>query len=420
MFQTLKNAWAIEDIRKKILYTLAILLFIRVGTAIPIPGIDYSYVNQMISGNNILGYLSLISGGSYGSYTLFALGIGPYITASIIFNLLQYAIPSLQRLAKEGEEGRKKIAQYTRRFTVGLAVFQAMAIILTMGTSALTTTHWFNYAIVLMTLTAGAVLVMWLGERITEKGIGNGISLVIFAGIVAKVPAQIYNVIENAVLDPNQIWVIPVFAIVILVIIVGVTYVDLGERRIQVQYAKRVVGRKMYGGQSTHIPIKVNSTGVLPLIFAMTILIFPGMIGQLWPDSGFTQWYSSWSSSGNPVYLLILALLIVFFTYFYATIQFNPIDISKNMQQNGGFIPGIRPGKPTSDYLAKISSRITLFGAIFLAVIAIVPTLITSTIGVSMMFGATSILILVSVALETNKQLDTQMLMRSYKGFLNK
>lgn len=420
MFQTLKNAWAIEDIRKKILYTLAILLFIRVGTAIPIPGIDYSYVNQMISGNNILGYLSLISGGSYGSYTLFALGIGPYITASIIFNLLQYAIPSLQRLAKEGEEGRKKIAQYTRRFTVGLAAFQAMAIILTMGTGALTTTHWFNYAIVLMTLTAGAMLVMWLGERITEKGIGNGISLVIFAGIVAKVPAQIYNVIENAILDPNQIWVIPVFAIVILVIIVGVTYVDLGERRIQVQYAKRVVGRKMYGGQSTHIPIKVNSTGVLPLIFAMTILIFPGMIGQLWPDSGFTQWYSSWSSSGNPVYLLILALLIVFFTYFYATIQFNPIDISKNMQQNGGFIPGIRPGKPTSDYLAKISSRITLFGAIFLAVIAIVPTLITSTIGVSMMFGATSILILVSVALETNKQLDTQMLMRSYKGFLNK
>ena len=418
MFQTLKNAWAIEELRRKILYTLLILFIVRLGCYIPIPGVDVAYVAEQIGASGILGFMSMITGGALGNFTLFALGIGPYITASIIMNLLQVAIPALERLAKEGEEGRRKIAQYTRRFTVVLAFVQAIAIILSLGPKAVTTTNWFNYLTIGLCLTAGAIIVMWLGERITEKGIGNGISLIIFTGIVARVPMQIIALVETAVIDATMIWTIPAFAAFVLVIITGVTFVDLGERRIPVQYAKRVVGRKMYGGQSTHIPMKVNATGVLPLIFAMTLLQFPGMIAGFWPESGFNIWYQAWMGPGTPINLVLMALLIVFFTYFYTTISFNPVEISKNMQQNGGFIPGIRPGKPTSDHLAKISSRITMFGAIFLAVIAVIPSMISSFLGIQIIFGATSVLILVSVALETNKQLDAQMLMRSYKGFL--
>ena len=418
MFQTLKNAWAIEELRRKIIYTLLILFIVRLGCYIPIPGVDVAYVAEQIGASGILGFMSMITGGALGNFTLFALGIGPYITASIIMNLLQVAIPALERLAKEGEEGRRKIAQYTRRFTVVLAFVQAIAIILSLGPKAVTTTNWFNYLTIGLCLTAGAIIVMWLGERITEKGIGNGISLVIFTGIVARVPMQIIALVETAVIDATMIWTIPAFAAFVLVIITGVTFVDLGERRIPVQYAKRVVGRKMYGGQSTHIPMKVNATGVLPLIFAMTLLQFPGMIAGFWPESGFNIWYQAWMGPGTPINLVLMALLIVFFTYFYTTISFNPVEISKNMQQNGGFIPGIRPGKPTSDHLAKISSRITMFGAIFLAVIAVIPSMISSFLGIQIIFGATSVLILVSVALETNKQLDAQMLMRSYKGFL--
>ncbi|NLT16212.1 MAG: preprotein translocase subunit SecY [Clostridiales bacterium] len=418
MFQTLKNAWAIEELRRKILYTLLILFIVRLGCYIPIPGVDVAYVAEQIGASGILGFMSMITGGALGNFTLFALGIGPYITASIIMNLLQVAIPALERLAKEGEEGRRKIAQYTRRFTVVLAFIQAIAIILSLGPKAVTTTNWFNYLTIGLCLTAGAMIVMWLGERITEKGIGNGISLIIFTGIVARVPMQIIALVETAVIDATMIWTIPAFAAFVLVIITGVTFVDLGERRIPVQYAKRVVGRKMYGGQSTHIPMKVNATGVLPLIFAMTLLQFPGMIAGFWPESGFNIWYQAWMGPGTPINLVLMALLIVFFTYFYTTISFNPVEISKNMQQNGGFIPGIRPGKPTSDHLAKISSRITMFGAIFLAVIAVIPSMISSLLGIQIIFGATSVLILVSVALETNKQLDAQMLMRSYKGFL--
>ncbi len=418
MFQTLKNAWAIEELRRKIIYTLLILFIVRLGCYIPIPGVDVAYVAEQIGASGILGFMSMITGGALGNFTLFALGIGPYITASIIMNLLQVAIPALERLAKEGEEGRRKIAQYTRRFTVVLAFIQAIAIILSLGPKAVTTTNWFNYLTIGLCLTAGAMIVMWLGERITEKGIGNGISLIIFTGIVARVPMQIIALVETAVIDATMIWTIPAFAAFVLVIITGVTFVDLGERRIPVQYAKRVVGRKMYGGQSTHIPMKVNATGVLPLIFAMTLLQFPGMIAGFWPESGFNIWYQAWMGPGTPINLVLMALLIVFFTYFYTTISFNPVEISKNMQQNGGFIPGIRPGKPTSDHLAKISSRITMFGAIFLAVIAVIPSMISSLLGIQIIFGATSVLILVSVALETNKQLDAQMLMRSYKGFL--
>ncbi|MFZ5975376.1 MAG: preprotein translocase subunit SecY [Bacillota bacterium] len=418
MFQTLKNAWAIEEIRRKILYTLLILFIVRLGCYVPVPGVDVEFVSKQVANSGILGFMNMISGGAIGYFTLFALGVGPYITASIIMNLLQVAIPALERLTKEGEEGRRKIAQYTRRFTVVLAFAQAMAIILSLGPDAVTTTHWFNYVTIGILLTAGALIVMWMGERITEKGIGNGISLIIFTGIVARVPQQIITLVSNATMDATLIWTIPAFAVVILLIITGVTFIDLGERRIPVQYAKRVVGRKMYGGQSTHIPIKVNSSGVLPLIFAMTLIQFPGMIAQFWPNSGFYNWYNTWMGSSSPIYLTLLALLIVFFTYFYTTISFNPVEISKNMQQNGGFIPGIRPGKPTSDHLAKISSRITLFGAIFLAVIAVIPAMISGFLGIKLVFGATSVLIMVSVALETNRQLDAQMLMRSYKGFL--
>ena len=418
MFKTLGNAWKVADIRKKILYTLLMLLIYRIGIVIPAPGVNVAYIADQVNNYTALGFLNMLSGGGLESMSIFALGISPYLNASIIMNLLTVAIPALERMAKEEEGGQKKISAITRIVSVGLAIVQAVGILLGMGANAVQSTDLFNYITIVLCLTAGTAFIMWLGERINEKGIGNGISLIIFVGIVADLPGQVIGLLTGVFSGQTSVWVLVGYALFAAVTITAITFVDMGERRIPVQYAKRVVGRKMFGGQSTFIPMKVNQSGVMPLIFAMTFVQFPGMIAQFWPNSGFYQWYSKFLGTGSWLYAIVYALLIMFFTYFYSQIAFNPIDVSKNMQQYGGFIPGIRPGKPTSDYLASILSRLTLFGALFLAVVAAVPTLFSNLLGATSAFGATSLLIMVSVALETAKTLEAQMMMRHYKGFL--
>ena len=419
MFKVLGNAWKIADLRKKILYTLFILLIYRVGCYVPVPGVNVGYIADQVNNYSVLGFLNMFSGGSLSNMTVFALGITPYINASIIMNLLTIAIPALERMSKEGEDGRKKIASITRYAAVGLGLIQAVGIILSLGPSAVESTDVFNYITIVLCLTAGTALIMWLGERINEKGVGNGISLIIFISIISRLPAEAIQMVTNVGAGNMSAWALIAIVVVALVIITGITFVDMGERRVPVQYAKRVVGRKQYGGQSTFIPMKVNQSGVLPLIFAMTFIQFPAMITQIAaPNSDFYIWYNTYLGSGTAVYAIVYALLILFFTYFYSQIAFNPIDVSKNIQQYGGFILGIRPGKPTSDYLARILGRITIFGAIFLAVVAAVPTLFSSITGMNTAFGATSLLIMVSVALETTKQIESQMMMRHYKGFL--
>lgn len=422
MFRTFANAWKIKDIRNKLLFTIAILIIYRIGCYIPVPGVNSSYIASQVGNYDILGFLNLFSGGALSQMTVFALGITPYINASIIMNLLTIAIPPLERLAKE-EDGPKKIEAITRYVGIGLALVEAVGIILSLGPNAVTNSSILSYVTIVLCLTAGAALVMWLGERINVKGIGNGISMIIFISIVSRVPSAVIALFNNAIAGTMAWWILALVIVLVLALIVAVTFIDMGERRIPVQYAKRVVGRKQYGGQSTFIPMKVNPSGVLPLIFASTFMQFPSMLCQIfWPDSAFYKWWTQYLGSGTIAYMVIYALLILFFAYFYSQIAFNPIDVSKNLQQYGGFIPGIRPGKPTSDYLARILSRITLFSAIFLAIMAAVPTLLGNVTGSSSIagaFGATSILIMVSVALETSRAIESQMMMRNYKGFLN-
>ncbi len=419
MFKTFSNAWKIPEIRQKILFTLLMLLIYRIGAFIPVPGVNVDFISQQVSNYDILGFLNTFSGGSLANLTIFALGIIPYINASIIMQLLTIAIPKLERMSKEGDDGRRKIASITRYLGVVLGLVQAIGIMAGLGPGAVLSTDWFNYVTIVVCLTAGTALIMWIGERITEKGIGNGISLLIFISIVSGLPGTVIGMFQSIAAGDLNFWLFLLTVGLMFCIVLGITFVDLGERRIPVQYAKRVVGRKMYGGQSTHIPMKVNQGGVMPLIFAVTILMFPGMIAQFFPESGFTQWYYQYAGPNTALYVIVYGLLILGFSYFYSTIAFNPVDVSKNLQQNGGFIPGIRPGKPTSDYLAKILSRITLFGAIFLALVAALPQIFTQMTGVVNAFGATSVLIVVNVALETTKQLEAQMMMRHYKGFLN-
>ena len=420
MFKAISNAWKIPELRKKIIFTLLILLVYRVGCYIPVPGVDVTFIRETVGTYSILGFLNMFSGGALENMTLFALGITPYINASIIMNLLCVAIPALERISK-GEDGAKKIQNITRYVGIGLGLVQAIAIILGMGGDAVPSGSVFDYITIILCLTAGAAVVMWLGEKINDNGIGNGISLVIFISIISRIPTTVITLIANVSAGAVGWWAIPALIAFVLIILFAITYVDMGERRIPVQYAKKVVGRKMYGGQSTYIPMKVNQSGVMPLIFASTFLQFPAVIAQFWgPDSGFYVWWNRAMAPGSVWYMLILLLLIFFFAYFYSQIAFNPIEVSKNMQQSGGFLPGIRPGKPTSDYLAKVLSRVTMFGAIFLAIVAAVPTLLTQFTSVSAFsaFGSSSVLIMVSVALETSKALESQIMMRHYKGFL--
>lgn len=430
MLETLKNAWKMADLRAKLLYTGMILLLFRIGAAIPVPFLKPGILKTYISGdNNWLGYIDLLSGGAFSNSTLFALGISPYITASIVIQLLAVAIPALEQLAKEGEEGRKILNKYTRYCTVALGLLQSVAYYFLMRNyGALTYTEgpamYFSAVVIITSFLAGSMLVMWMGEQIDNKGIGNGISMILFAGIVSRASSMVNTVITELYLAINGImkywFIVPFTLVLFLAAIVFIVIMTNAERRIPVQYAQRVVGRKMYGGQSTHIPIKVNMSGVLPVIFASSILSIPstiagfmnvdpdGIMGKILSVIRYDHW----------VYAVLYFFLIMAFNYFYISIQYNPMEIANNLRKNNGTIPGIRPGKPTAEFIARVVSKVTVVGGIFLAIIAIGPILLSQLMGINISLGGTSIIIVVGVALDTVRQLESQMMMRHYKGFL--
>jgi preprotein translocase subunit SecY len=417
VFNTLRNAWKIPDLRNKMMFTLAMLIVFRFGTFVSVPGMNIEAIKQLVTSGGLLGFFDVISGGAFNNFSIFTMSITPYINASIIMQLLTIAIPSLEALSKEGEDGRRKIAQYVRYATVVLALVQGIAISFGLRGYLIERTFW-TYTIVALSLTAGTAFLMWLGELINEKGIGNGISLLIFAGIVSRIPVGI-NKLYLAYLDKTvNIFTLIIFLIVAIGIIMAVVYIQEGQRRIPVQYAKRVVGRKMYGGQSTHIPLKVNQAGVIPVIFAMSLISFPTQIASFFPSSGFYIFMTKYFDWGTLGHGLLYAVLIVGFTYFYTAVTFNPIEVSNNIKKYGGFIPGLRPGKPTTDFIVKSLNRITLVGALFLAIIAIIPIFLLKFANIPVYFGSTSLLIVVGVAMDFVKQVEAQMVMRNYQGFL--
>ncbi len=418
-WSSIRNAWRVDDIRKKLIYTFLMLMLFRLVGVVPAPGVDYARVVAQMGSQQLplLDLLNMMTGNNFSNMTIMAMGISPYINSSIIMQLLTIAIPALERLQKSGPEGQKKIAAITRYVTVGLAVVQAIGLVASLGYIR-SDPRWFNMILVGVSMAGGTALAMWIGERITEKGIGNGISLLIFAGIANNLYIGIFNLVSGALGATSLTPWVTLLSVLLLamVMIVLVTFVDLGMRRINVQFAKRVSGRKMYGGQNSVIPMKVVSVGVLPLIFAYSFMAFPGTIIQLLggTNSGIYLWWSQYMHSGSPWYLLVTALLIIAFTYFYTSISFNPEDIAKNIQQQGGAVPSVRPGKPTVDYLRRINSRLTLFAALFLAVLATVPALATSGLNTQIPFAASSLLIAVSVVLETKRQLDDLLVSRNY------
>lgn len=424
MLSTLRNAWRIPEIRKKIIFTLLMLLVFRLGSSIPVPYMDKQVISNIFqaSKGGILQFLDLMGGGTLSNFSIFAANIYPYITASIVIQLLTIAIPRLEELAKEGEEGKKKITKYTRYTAIALALIQAIGYTFGLFSSALQTTNALQNIIVIITMVAGTAFLMWIGDMITEKGIGNGISLIIFIGIISRLPSDLINTFNLIKIGELSIIKTLIFAIVFLFIIAFVVALQEGERRVPVQYAKRVVGRKMYGGQSTHIPVKVSMSGVMPVIFASSLLAFPQTIALFTkgaPSAWITKWLTPQGNVGIWIYSILNIVLIMFFTYFYTAIQFNTVEYAKNLQQNGGFIPGIRPGRPTSEHLNKVVTRITFVGGLTLAILASLPIVLSKIFGMQVNFGGTSIIIVVGVALETVKQLEAQMLMRHYKGFLN-
>lgn len=437
MFQTLVNAFKNKDVRKKILITIGLLFIYRIGCWLPVPGINASVYSSSLSDDSILGLLSMITGGALTNGAFLAIGISPYINASIIIQLLTIAIPALERYSKQGDEGRKKINKITRYFTLGLAAAQATGIVISFNqSSAISTTifgslnmqAWLVSIFVAVIMIGGSMFTMWLGERITEIGVGNGISLLIFVGILSTAGTSIIAVITAWVQGTDEMapWALLVFVLLVLLIFAFIVFVDLAERKIPVHYAKQIKGRKQYGGQTTYIPIKVNASGVLPIIFSTAILSFPQLVCSIFlpADNWFYVGWMKWVGVGTPIYSVLVGLLILFFSYFYAQIQFNPEEVARNIQQYGGNITGLRAGKQTSDYLAKINKRLTLFGAIFLAIIAIVPSIIFNYVfsGTAATlvnaFSATGMLIVVSVALEFEKQLQSQLMMKQYRGFL--
>ena len=453
MFETIKNCFKVKEIRKKIWFTLLLLLIFRLGCYIPVPGITVSTFKDYIGNYSFLEVLSDITGGSLANATLFALGISPYINASIILQLLTVGIPALERLSKQGEEGRKKIAQITRYVTILLAVAQAIGIVVNFGIQSdaiklplfgnlpdgagisETGAKWVAGIFLTVVYTAGSMLVMFIGERITEYGISNGISLIIFTGILSTAGLTIVEKFKLVFTGtPSVLWELLGFAILTILEFTAIVAVDLSERRIPVQYAKQIRGRRMYGGQSSVIPMRISGSGVMPLIFAFALISFPQMIISLVaPNSGAMEGITNWFSGSSPywygqlIYMIVLCLLIFAFAFFYSSMQFNPEEVSRTIQQNGGFIQGKRPGKPTADYLKKISNRITLFGAIYLSIVAFIPSvlgMIVTSLNLSTdtallsVFSTTGILIVVSVALELDKQLESQLMMKNYKGFL--
>ena len=436
MFNTIRNAWRIPDLRKKILYTLLIIVVFRFGSVIPAPFLDASALADLMSSaseNTALGYINMLTGGAFSYASLFAMGITPYINSSIIMQLLTIAIPALERLSKEGEEGRKKIATITRYVTVGLGLIQGVAYYFYLRNSGIVEytdgfAGVFVACVIVLTFTAGTALIMWMGEQINEKGIGNGISIILFAGIVARLPVTLGTVwqymqlgMENAAGAGQYLVLAPLFLVLFLVVIWVIVFMNESERRIPVRYAKKVVGRKMYGGQSTFLPIKVAMSGVMPVIFASSILAIPQFIQIFWnPTGGMGRAILDAFSQTGWLYIVLYFLLIVMFAYFYMSIQYNPLEMANNLRQSNGTIPGIRPGKPTADFIAKILSKVTLIGALFLAFVALIPIIYTNVTGMyGLSLGGTSIIIIVGVALETVKQLESQMMLRHYKGFLD-
>ena len=423
MLQTIASAFSVPDIRRKILFTLAILALYRLGAYIPSPGVDAATVKDIesnFSGSNILGFLNLFSGGSLSRLSLFALGIMPYITASIILQLMTVVLPSLERLQKEGEVGQQKITQYTRYLTVGLAFGQSIGYVFLFqsfqdeaGTSVVGNLTFAKLMLIVITLTAGCTVLMWMGELITQRGVGNGISLMIFASIVAGLPGGLQKWWTN----PDPIFTV-MMPFVALAVIVAIVYVQEGQRRIPVQYAKRVVGRRMTSGGSTYLPLRVNMAGVIPVIFAASLMAFPPTIGQLLNTPAALD-FANFFSPGGWAYVVGEVFFIIIFTYFYTAVTFNPVDQADNLKKHGGFIPGVRPGRPTAEYLDRVLSRLTFPGALYLGAVAALPTILINQTSANFFFGGTSILIVVGVALDTVKQLEAQLMMRNYEGFLN-
>ncbi|MFU1797302.1 preprotein translocase subunit SecY [Paenibacillus azoreducens] len=432
MFKTLKNIWRVEDLRKRILFTLFVLIIYRIGSFVPVPGVNKAVLEQTNQqGAELFGLLNTFSGGALHQFSIFALGIVPYITASIIVQLLSMdVIPKLAEWAKQGEHGKKKSAQLTRYLTVALAIIQAFATSIGFNrmysAEMIPNATFADYLLIAIVLTAGTSFLMWLGEQLTEKGIGNGISLLIFSGIVANIPGYIRSSAQSEFIQEGQTFMNTlktlIVLLVIVAIIVGVIYIQQAIRKIPVQYAKRVVGNKMYGGQNTHIPLKINAAGVIPVIFAVSLLQFPTIIAGFWSNQAWAKWIMSNLRYDYPLGMVLYVLMIIGFTFFYTFVQMNPNQMAENMKKNGGYIPGIRPGKATEKYLTRVMSRLTMTGALFLAVISILPigfgTL--AHLPSAVKIGGTSFLIVIGVALDTMKTIESQLIKRHYKGFINK
>ena len=445
MFKTIKNAWATPDLRKKMLFTLLIIVIFRFGAAIPVPFLNTEalkgVMTEAAAAGTALNYLDTLSGGAFAQASLFAMGVTPYINSSIVIELLTVAIPALEHMAKEGEEGRKRLGAITRYVAVGLAVAQAIVFYFYLRNSSYQNVDIVKYKsggagvftafVIILTFTAGASLLMWLGEQVNQRGVGNGISVILFAGIVARMP-HVFNTLgmfwqaasQDASSYGKYYFLVPLFVVLFLVMMWVIVFMYDSERRIPIQYAKRMVGRKMYGGQSSYLPIKVGLSGVMPIIFASSILVLPETIyffmGKNAPTSGFWKSFFDAFSSTGWIYAILYFLLIVLFAYFYMTIQYNPVEMANNLRQNNGTIPGIRPGKPTSDYIMRILSKVTFIGSMFLAFIALMPIIFGGTTGMrNLSIGGTSLLILAGVALETVQQIQSQLIMRHYKGFLD-
>jgi preprotein translocase subunit SecY len=417
MLETVRNAWKIGELRRRIIFTLLMLVVFRIGAHVPIPGIDPERLAEFFQGDNLFGLYNVISGGALSNFTIFAMGIMPYINASIIVQLLTVVIPKFKEWSEEGVEGRKKMVQVIRYGTVGLALLQATGMTFSLIQPAITERGTSAYLVIIISLTAGTAFLMWLGELITEKGIGNGISLLIFAGIVAGFPSGAGQIMELIRLGEARFLVLIPVVLIMFGLIIGIIALDIGRRRIPVQYAKRVVGRRMYGGQSTHIPLKVNQAGVIPVIFASAILMFPATIA-MFINHPIAQSIASALDWGTMLNTLLYAAFIILFTFFYTAIQFDPMKVAGDIKKYGGFIPGLRPGRPTAEYLSRISSKLTMVGAVALAFICVLPIILQGVSRLNLIFSGTGLIIIVGVILETMRQIESHMLMRNYQGFM--
>lgn len=423
MLKTLQNAWKVQDLKKKIIITFVLLAVYRFGNFIPVPGVNSAAIEQIMQGGTFFGFLDLLSGGGFSRFSIFAMGVTPYINSSIIMSLLQIAIPKLEALSKEGEEGRKKLAEYTRYGTIIFSLIESFSIAIYLRNyNALLNSSWWSIIVIMITVTAGTTFVMWLGEKITEYGLGNGISLIIFAGIVTRFPSLIYSLFVSISAGTADVVSLVLLAAGFLALILGIVVMDLGERRIPVQYAQKRVGMKSYGGQSSHIPINVNPAGVIAIIFAMSVMQFPLIIVQLFADPANkvrALFETGLLSSESWIYIILYIFFVIFFTWFYTSVSFKPDEVANNLQKSGGFVPGLRPGKPTEEYITRIMNRMTMIGGLFSSIIAVAPIMVAKfTDFGNLGFSGTAILIMVGVALEIHKQMQAQLAMRHYEGFL--